>query len=165
MLARGANPPPDTILRPINGPARPLSQYLTTFHLVLAALDPFTNESAWILETAGRILRCSPRPTAASGGWSPGTPDECRQFLGPWAERFITFCDPDREVVKSLGLQRLPAIVHLGMDATVVAAAEGWHPVEWRAVVDGLAQMLSWKAPQLPSPSDPAAYDGTPALG
>jgi len=39
-------PPPDTVLRPINAQPRPLLQYLTTFHLVLVALDPFTNESS-----------------------------------------------------------------------------------------------------------------------
>lgn len=159
------SPPPDTILRPINAPARPLSQYLTTFHLVLAALDPFTNESVWILETAGRILSVFAEADCRVGWLVAGDPDECRQFLGPWSERFLTFSDPDREVVKSLGLQRLPAIVHLGMDGTVAAAAEGWHPVEWQQVVDGLAQMLSWKAPRLPSPRDPAAYEGSPALG
>ena len=48
---------PDTQLQPLKGAARPLEQWLTTFHLATIVLDPFTNESAWILPTAVRILR------------------------------------------------------------------------------------------------------------
>jgi hypothetical protein len=160
-----SNPPPDTILRPIQGKARPLSQFLTVFHLVLVVLDPFTNESAWIIETAGRILTEFIQSDCTVGWLVTGSPEECKAFLGPWAERFTTFSDPERTVVKSLGLESLPAIVHVGMDATVEAAAEGWHPREWAAVTDGVAHVVSWTGPYLPGPKDPAPYDGTPALG
>ena len=160
-----SSPPPDTILRPINAPARPLSQYLTTFHLVMVVLDPFTNESAWILETAGRVLTTFSQADCRVGWLVAGSAEECREFLGPWADRFVTFADPDREAITGLGLERLPALVHLGMDASVVASAEGWHPATWQVVADELAQMLLWKGPRLPAPSDPAPYAGTPALG
>jgi hypothetical protein len=160
-----SSPPPDTILRPINAPARPLNQYLTTFHLVMVVLDPFTNESAWILETAGRVLTTFSQADCRVAWLVAGTPEECREFLGPWADRFLTFADPDREAIKALGLERLPAIVHLGMDGSVIAAAEGWHPVAWQAVIDELATMLQWKAPHLPATGDPAPYVGSPALG
>ena len=160
-----SNPPADTILRPINGPARPLSQFLTTFHLVLVALDPFTNESAWILETAGRVLTTFSQADCRVGWLVAGDPEECRAFLGPWAQRFSTFSDPEREVIKGIGLDRLPAIVHLGMDATVVAAAEGWSPTAWQKVTDEVARIVGWKGPTLPAPRDPAPYGGTPALG
>lgn len=160
-----SSPPPDTILRPINGPPRPVSQYLTTFHLVIVALDPYTNESSWILETAGRVLMTF-SPADCRVGWLvAASPEDCQAFLGPWAQRFSTFSDPDREMIKGLGLERLPALVHLGMDASLLASAEGWHPGQWRAVTDGLARMLSWKGPSLPAPKDPAPYEGTPALG
>jgi hypothetical protein len=152
-------------LRPINGPARPLSQFLTTFHLVLVVLDPYTNASAWLLETAGRILTTFSQADCRVGWLVTADPEECRTFLGPWAQRFSTFSDPDREMVKSLGLERLPALVHLGMDATVVAAAEGWHPREWLDVTDEVARMVGWKGPTLPAPRDPPPFDGTPALG
>jgi hypothetical protein len=46
----------DTSLKPLNGEARPLREWLTTFHLASIVIDPYTNESAWILKTAGRIL-------------------------------------------------------------------------------------------------------------
>ena len=49
--------PPDVELRPIDGEPRPLHAWLTTFHLVLVALDPFTNESAWIVDRS-RPARC-----------------------------------------------------------------------------------------------------------
>jgi len=160
-----SNPPPDTILRPIHGPARPLAQFLALFHLVLVVLDPFTNESAWILETAGRLLTTFIQSDCTVGWLVTASPNECREFLGPWADHFTTFSDPDRTVVKSLGLESLPAIVHLGMDASLVSSAEGWQPSEWRAVTEEVAQVVSWTGPHLPGPKDPAPYDGTPALG
>ena len=159
-----STPPPDTVLRPINAQPRPLSQYLTVFHLVVVVLDPFTNESAWLIETAGRLLTVFSQADCRVGWIVAGSADECREFLGPWAERFMTFADADREAIRALGLQRLPALVHLGMDGTVVASAEGWNPVQWQAVADELAHMLSWKAPRLPAPQDPAPYEGSAAL-
>ena len=158
-------PSPDTLLRPINAPPRPLLQYLTTFHLVVVAVDPFTNESAWIIETAGRVLSVFSEADCRVGWIVTGDPEECRQFLGPWADRFLTFADPSRDVIRSLDLQRLPALVHLGMDGSVVAAASPRRPAAWQQVVDELARMLQWKAPRLPAPGDPAPYAGSPALG
>ena len=49
--------PADLELAPLGGDARPLSEWVTNFHLALVVLDPYTNESSWLLETAGRILR------------------------------------------------------------------------------------------------------------
>lgn len=160
-----SNPPPDTVLRPLNGPERPLAQYLTTFHLVMVVIDPFTHESAWLLETAARILGAFVQADCRVGWLCTGDPDECRAFLGPYAERFLTFSDPDRTLVKALGLERLPALVHLGLDATVIGMAEGWDPTAWRRVTEQLARILSWTAPQIPVAGDPAPFPGTPALG
>jgi hypothetical protein len=67
--------------------------------------------------------------------------------------------------VKEFGLERLPALVHLGMEGKVVGAAEGWNPAEWRAVTDRLAKMLSWQGPVFPGPRDPGPFEGSPALG
>ncbi|GAC1363779.1 MAG: hypothetical protein NVSMB4_19950 [Acidimicrobiales bacterium] len=160
-----SSPAPDTILRPLNGPPRPLSAYLGMFHLVLAVLDPYTNESAWILDTAGRVLETFNQADCRVGWLVAAGPDECRQFLGPWTQQHSTFCDPDRTVIKALGLDRLPALVHLAQDATLVGSAEGWDPLAWRMLTDDLATVLSWKGPNLPGPKDPAPYEGTPALG
>ena len=48
--------PDDLMLRPLGGEARELGDWLTTFHLASVVLDPYTNESSWILKTAVRIL-------------------------------------------------------------------------------------------------------------
>lgn len=160
------DPPPQLVLSPIRGKPRTVRELLTTFHLVFVALDPFTNESAWILPTAARILTVFDQADCRVAWLVAGaTPEECRMFLGPWAEQMLTFADPDREAVKAFGLERLPALVHLGIDGTIVGAAEGWNPAEWRAVTDRLAKMMSWRAPAIPSPRDPAPFAGTPAPG
>src|SRR5207302_8586454 len=81
--AVAANPPPDLKLTPINGPGRTVAELLTTFHLCFVALDPFTNESAWILPTAARILTVFEQADVRVAWVVAGTPRECRMFLGP----------------------------------------------------------------------------------
>lgn len=158
--------PAELRLRTIDGEERSAEEWTTLFHLLLVVLDPYTDESAWIIDTAGRILEhfseadCRPAWLVTSR-----RPGGARQFLGPWAERFLTFHDPDREVVKALGLERLPAMVHLDVDHQIRGSAEGWHPDEWRKVSEQLAKILAWSRPQIPRPGDPLPFDGTPALG
>jgi hypothetical protein len=160
-----SNPPPDLTVAPLDGPPRAVEQLLTLFDLCFVALDPFTHESAWILETAGRILTTFDQADVRVAFVCTGTPDECRLFLGPWAKDVLTFADPDRQVVKAFGLERLPALVHLGIDGTVVGASEGWHPAEWKAITENLAKRMAWTTPVIPVPGDPAPFEGTPALG
>jgi hypothetical protein len=159
------DPSPDLALTPLRGQARTLAQQLVTFHLLFVALDPFTNESAWILSTAARILQNFEQADCRVAWLVTGTADECRLFLGPWADEMMTFADPDRAAVKEFGLERLPALVHVGMDCTAVGAAEGWDPAAWKAVTDRLARMVHWRGPVLPGPGDPGPFRGSPALG
>lgn len=159
------DPSPDLVLMPLRGKPRTIAQQLVTFHLLFVALDPFTNESAWILPTAARILQVFEQADCRVAWLMAGTPDECRLFLGPWADEIMTFADPDRAAIKEFGLERLPALVHVGMDGTVVGAAEGWDPAEWKAVTDRLAKMVDWRGPVLPGPHDPGPFRGSPALG
>jgi len=159
-----ANPPLDLTLAPLNGEPRELRAYLAMFHLVVVALDPFTNESAWILPTAARILRVYDQADCHVAWLVTGTADECRQFLGPLSREFLTFADPDRNAMKALDLDALPALVHIAIDGTVVNAAEGWDPYEWRAVTDVLSKQMSWSKPTIPDVNDPAPYPGTPAF-
>jgi hypothetical protein len=159
------NPPLDLPLAPINGEPRPLAQWVTTFHLVLVALDPFTNESAWILPTASRLLINYQEADCRIAWLVSGTASECRQFLGPWAREILTFADPDRVAIKGFGLDYLPALLHVAIDGTLIAAAEGWDPVPWRALTDNLSRTLSWNRPTMPLPSDPMPFPGTPAAG
>jgi hypothetical protein len=159
------DPSPDLVLAPIQGKSRTVEQMLTTFHLLFVVLDPFTNQSAWILPSAARILQTFEQADVRIAWLMAATPDECRQFLGPWARDIMTFADPDRVAIKDLGLERLPALVHLGMQGKVVAAAEGWHPAEWKAVTDQLAKTLSWQGPNFPTAKDPGPFEGSPARG
>jgi hypothetical protein len=158
------DPSPDLILTPIRGTPRTVAQLVTTFHLLLVAIDPFTHQSAWILPTAARILQTFQQADCRIAWLVTGTAEECRMFLGPWAQDIMTFADPDRVAVKEFGLERLPAIVFQGMDGKVVAA-EGWHPAEWKAVTDQLAKTLSWQGPNFPTSKDPGPFEGSPALG
>ena len=158
------DPSPDLLLRPLRGEARSLSAWLTNFHLCVVVLDPFTNESAWILDTAGRFLREYAAADVRVGFLVTGTADEATRFLGPWAERLLVFADPDREAVKALGLAELPALVHVNQSGAVEGAAEGWDPEAWSAVAENLSRILSWTVPVLPAPGDPLAYSGTPAV-
>ncbi len=160
-----ADAPADVALRPLNGSEHPLAQWLTTFHLVLGVLDPFTSESAWLLPTVARIFRVYDQADCRVAILITCTTDEARQFLGPYAAEFLTFADPEREAVKALDLQRLPAMVHIRQDLSVAGIAEGWHPEQWRDVTDALSQAMSWSRPAIPGRGDPAPYDGTPALG
>jgi hypothetical protein len=163
--AVASDPPADLLLTPLKGKGRTVGQLLTTFHLLLIALDPFTDESAWILPTAARIFHVFEQADCRVAWLVAGTADECRQFLGPWAEEVLTFSDPDRTAVKAFGLSRLPAILHVGMDGKLGSWAEGWRPMEWRKVTDELARVTSWGAPKYPMPGDPGSFEGSPALG
>ena len=159
------NPPAELTLSPLGGESRPLEQWLTTFHLASVLLDPYTNESAWILPTAARILEGLRGSDARVNFVVTADETDAKAFLGPLIERFLVFGDPDRTVVKSLGLSELPAFVFIRVDGTVPAAAEGWRPAEWRAVADEIAATSGWSAPDIPILGDPGAFRGSPALG
>jgi hypothetical protein len=157
--------PRDVILTPLTGEPRSFAEWTTNFHLAMVVLDPFTYESAWILETAGRVLRVFAPADCRACFLVAATADEARQFLGPWAKELLTIADPQREVVKALGLETLPAFLHINQQPAVEGVAEGWDPLEWREVADQLARYMGWSRPNIPTASDPGPYAGTPALG
>ena len=159
------NPPLDLTITPLRAQGRTLEQWLTNFHLCVVAIDPYTNESAWALESAGRVLSDYAQADVRVGWLVTADADDAVQFLGPWSERLLTFVDPDRTAVKALGLSQLPALVHVNMSGAVEGAAEGWDPEAWRAVCENLSRLLSWTVPALPVPGDPVAFAGSPALG
>jgi hypothetical protein len=155
--------PADVTLTPLEGEPRTVEEWTTTFHLVFVVLDPYTYESAWILDRAGKILRVFAEADCRVAWLVTCPPDEAREFLGPWAKEFLTFVDPDRSAVKAMGVERLPAFVHLNQDHAVEGKAEGWQPDDWREVADHLAEVMSWSRPTIPQPGDPVPYEGTPA--
>jgi hypothetical protein len=164
-LAVATNPPSDLMLSPLGSESRPLEEWLTTFHLATVVLDPYTNESSWILKTATRILEALRGADVRVNLLVTADEADTRAFLGPYAAQFLVFCDPDRVAVKSLGLQELPAFVFIRVDGTVAASAEGWNAVEWRRVADEIATWTRWLAPTIPVAGDPGPFRGSPALG
>ena len=154
----------DLTLTPLTGDAKTLHQWLTTFHLASVVLDPFTNESAWILKTAARILRPFSGAAVRINFIVTCDASDAREFLGPYADEFLVFCDPDRVAVKALGLSELPAFVLIKSDGSVPVAAQGWTSADWKEVAAAVATLTSWSRPTIPGPGDPGSFRGTPAL-
>lgn len=155
----------DITLTTIGGESRPLGEWVTTFHLASVVLDPYTNESSWVLDTAARVLEAFRGAAVRVNLILTCTGDEAKQFLGPLADRFLVFCDPDRTFVRSLGVATLPAFVFVQADGAVLAAAEGWNPGEWRAVAKTIADTTAWLPPAIPVAADPSPFHGTPVAG
>jgi hypothetical protein len=148
-----------------NGEARSLAEWTTNFHLAVVVLDPFTYESSWIIDTARRILSVYGDADCRAGFVVAGSVEQAKQFMGPIVDEFLVLADPDREVVKALGLGRLPAFVHINQTPAVETKAEGWNPDEWRTVAQRLTVLMDWGRPNIPTASDPVPFEGTPALG
>lgn len=157
--------PADLSLSPLGSAPRALEDWLTTFHLASVVLDPYTNESSWILRTAVRILEGFRGADVRVNLLVTAGEDDARAFLGPLTEQFLVFCDPDRAVVKAMELEQLPAFVFTRVDREVVARAEGWQPHEWREVAEAIAAATSWSSPLIPAASDPGPFAGSPAMG
>lgn len=155
----------DVTLTALGGESRTIEEWLTTFQLLTVVIDPYTQESAWLLETAGRVL-AEFQGADCRAAWTV-TADErdAKRFLGPWAEEFLTFADPDRALVEAVGLERLPALVYLRQDLAIVGTAEGWDPEEWEHVGALVAKVNSWSYPKLPKHGDPGPFEGSPARG
>ncbi len=155
----------DLTLHPHGGESLTLADQVTMFHLVAVVLDPYTYESSWILETAGRILEEFMGADCRTAWIVTADEADATAFLGPWEQRLLTFCDPDRELVKGLGVEQIPALVHIGNDLSVIGLANGWNPDEWHPITDNLATMMSWSKPLYPKPGDPTAFAGSAADG
>ncbi len=160
------DPSREIVLATDSGDEQTLDQWLTTFNMLAVVIDPYTHESGWILPTADRLfahyeeadIRCV-YVVAADG-------DGARQYLGKFAPTRLVLVDPDRELIGSIGLERLPAVVHIGQDGTLLGSAEGWDPEEWREVVEGVEDAMDWRSrPLIPTSKDPGRFEGTPALG
>lgn len=154
----------DLTLTPLSGAGRTLREWLTTFHMASVVLDPYTNESSWILETAVRIMRQFAGAAVRVNFIITGDSDGARAFLGPYADEFLVFTDPDRVAVKALGLSELPAFVLIKSDGSIPHAAQGWTAADWKEVAAAVATLTAWSKPTIPAPGDPGAFRGTPAL-
>ena len=149
-------------LTPLDGDPRSLGDYMTTFPLVPVVLDPYTNESAWILDTAHRVLThfkgagCRPCWIVTCGV------DDAKTYLGPYAEEFLSFADPGRSAATALGVDEAPALLLVRQDGETIAKAQGWDSGEWREVTEAIAALTHWSRPPMPADGDPGTYSGTP---
>ncbi len=165
LLAVPHQVPADTVLTSIQGDSRSIEEWTTTFQVVLLVVDPFTHESSWLLDTGARIVKHFAEADCRAGLLVTGTEANARQFCGPWARDLITFADPERTAVAAMGLETLPALVHIDQSHSVFASAQGWDPAEWDAVAAGIAAQMSWSKPLIPAAGDPAPFPGSPAAG
>ena len=156
------NPPPDLVLTPITGRPRTVRERLTTFHLLFVAVDPGNVRSQWIVPTAARVLSEYEQADCGVAWLVAGDAADARRLLGRWASEIMTFVDPELTAIKGFGLETLPAIVHLGMDGTIVNSVEGWDPPAWRALTTELSRYMSWSRPHIPAPGDPGPFTGAP---
>ena len=159
-------PSPEIVLATSEGHTQTLEEWLTVFNLLVVVLDPFTYQSGWIIPTAARVfdhyeeadVRCAFVLTSDAEG--------AQSFLGQYADRYLLLVDPEREFVRSLGLEQLPALVHIDQNCTVAGSAQGWIAAQWSEVLTNLEDDMSWRTrPLLPVPSDPGQFAGTPAQG
>jgi hypothetical protein len=153
------NPDPNIPVTTLAGKTRTLDDWLTHFHLCMVVL-PGRPESAQYVALAERALKVFREADCKTAVLVTGNESSARKVLGPLAERYVVFVDLERALVKALGLERLPAFVHLRADTTVVDVAEGWDPDAWDRVAEGVAAAMRWTRPVYPLPGDPPAFEG-----
>lgn len=152
--------PPEFKIGNLDGTDYKLRDWLTSYPLMLVAIDPYTAQSSWILDTAVRIFRHF-RPADIRVGWiCVGDAAAAKQFLGPLADEFLTIADPDAEFCNELGLKTLPSLVHIRVDG-FTQHVDGWDPEEWAKVTDWIATIAAWSKLNLGVGPDPVAYPGT----
>lgn len=153
------NPDPSLPVTSLKGATRPLDDWTTMFHLVAVVLPDRAEGREWI-GVADQISSVLGDADCRVVLLVAGTPAITRRVVGEAADRYLVLVDPARALVKSLGLERLPAIVHLRQDATLVDSAEGWNPTEWQRVVEGVAAAMHWSVPTVGGPGTPRAAAG-----
>jgi len=155
------NPDPMLELTTSSGVTRTLDDWSTMFQLCLIVLPARHEAAAWI-PVAQRIFATFGDSDCRCAFVVTGSADVTRRVLGQAERDDVTFIDPDQALVTSLGLERLPAFVHLRQDTTVAAAAEGWNPAEWQVVAREIAKAMAWTYPELTGPNIPPRTEGWP---
>ncbi len=155
------NPDPSLKLATSAGVVRTLDDWTTMFHLCLVILPPRPEAGAFV-PVARRIFRVFGDADCRTAFCVAGNEHVARGVLGDAEAKYLTFVDPDAEFVRSLGLERLPAFVHLRQDTSIGATAEGWDPVEWQRVAREIGKAMAWSVPEVAGAEDPAATPGWP---
>ncbi|MGH8985237.1 MAG: hypothetical protein ACRDY6_15340 [Acidimicrobiia bacterium] len=156
-----SNPDPSLKLTSSKGTSRTLDDWSTIFHLCLVILPARPEARAWV-PVARRIFRTFGDADCHTAYCVAGPEEIARRIVGEAENEAIVFVDPDGALVRSLGLEHLPAFVHLRQDTTLVAATEGWDPREWQRVAREVGKALAWTVPEVAGPGDPAPTPGWP---
>lgn len=121
------------------------------FHLCLVILPDRPEAAQWI-PVAQRIFAVLGDSDARTAYVIPSTPTIANRILGDEAERTMVFVDPDRSFIRSLGLEHLPAFVHIRQDTSIGAAAEGWDYQAWQKVARSVSEDMAWTVPDVAPP-------------
>lgn len=157
------NPDPQLPLTSLKGVTRTLDDWATVFNLAVVML-PARKEASEFVPVVERVFATFGDADVRTVIWVPGPPAIADRILGDVAARYLVFCDPDATLAASLGLERLPAFVHLRQDTTLAASTQGWSPTEWQRVADEIARAVHWTSPVVTGRGDPAPGPGWPAL-
>jgi hypothetical protein len=155
------NPDPSLSLTSITGVTRTLDDWATVFNLAVVLLPARPEASQWV-PVIERLYATFGDSDARTCICVSSTPAIARRILGEAADQWLTFCDPESALAASLGLERLPAFVHLRQDTSLVAAAQGWSASEWQKIADELARKEHWTTPVLAGAGNPAPTPGWP---
>ena len=133
----------------MSGTERTLDDWQTMFHLCLVVV-PDQPDGAAIRPAARAIFQTLGDADCRTAYVVPSTALIARRILEADADQALVLLDPEKALVQSLGIKKLPSLVHLRQDCTVAAVAEGWNRREWQSVVDGLAKAMAWTRPEVP---------------
>ena len=148
------NPNPTTALSTSAGVTRSIDDWTTMFHLCLVVLPDRPEAAKW-LPVARRIFGVLGDSDCRTAYVIPSTAAIAARILGDEADQAMVFVDPDRAFVTSLGLEHLPAFVHIRQDTSIGAVAEGWNPEEWQRVAREIAKAMAWSVPDVAPPGAP----------
>ena len=153
------NPNPQVAITSYKGVTRTLDDWATVFNLAIVIL-PDRLEGAEFVPVIERIFATFGDSDVRTIVCVPATPAITKRVLGAAVDRWLVWCDPERAFVSALGLERLPAFVHLRQDTTLVNAAQGWSPSEWQRVADEIARHGHWTSPVVAGANDPSPTPG-----
>ncbi|MFZ4514994.1 MAG: hypothetical protein ACOYN3_01630 [Acidimicrobiia bacterium] len=153
------NPDPELKLATNTGVVRTLDDWSTMFHLVLVILPDSPEATQWI-PVAERIFAVLGDADCRCAYVMPSTPAIADRVIRD--TRAMVFVDPDKELVKGLGLTHLPAFIHLRQDTSMAAAAQGWDSEEWQAVARSIGNAMSWSVPEIANRANPPKTIGYP---
>lgn len=153
------DPDPTVELSTIRGVTRTLEAWTTNFHLALVVL-PGRPEGSAYLRIGRRIADTFSGSDCRPAFLVVGNERAARRVLGDVAHNYLCYLDPEGAFVKSVGLARLPAFVHIRNNSTLAGAAEGWDPNAWSEAVERLAKEMAWTRPLVPAVGDPRPFAG-----